>query len=209
MDFFTQTNVQEQLHKCAESVVHHGVAIVLISAAGFVAGILVHRYKQAKYGTRVVVRVCWVEDKAQYSQVIGSGDALTMTGSKDVAATLVKAYRKGAVGKLLGKNHWTSDKALRALRRICEGISERFAQGAIARAMHDKDVTAGHFHVAAFRRENTVSVILVLENDLNQFGTDGCGTIRGSGPELREMADLHAMKESGDGRHLYAVALYQ
>jgi len=209
MEFLSQLNVQEHMHKCAEAVVHHGLAIAIFSVLGFLTATLVHRWKHAKYGTRVVVRVCWLEEKAQYSQVIGSGDALAMTGSKDVAATLVRAYRKGAVGKILGKSHWTSDKALRALRRICEGISERFAQGAIARAMHDKDVTAGHFHVAAFRRDNTVSVILVLEDDLKQFGTEGCGTIRGSGPELREMADLHAMKQSGDGRHLYAVALYQ
>jgi len=122
--------------------------------------------------------------------------------------TLVKAAKKGGVGKLIGASCWTHEKAQRALRRVCEGIAERFAQGALARAMHDKDVTAGHFTVAAFRRDNTVSVILVLASDLRQFGETGCGTIEGAGPELREMADLHGHMD-GSRQHVYSVDLYQ
>lgn len=208
MKVLSQWDVWEHAVKLAENVVHHGLAIAIFSVLGFVTATLIHRWKQSMYGTRVVVRVCWVENKQQFSQVIGSGDALAMTGSKDVAATLVKAYKKCNIGKVIAWSCWTDEKAQRALRRICEGISERFAQGAIARAMHDKDVTAGHFHVAAFRRENTVSVILALGEDLKQFREEGLGTISGSGPELSEMSDLSAYV-SARWSCLYSVVLYQ
>jgi len=174
-------------HKVTEAAVHHGLGLFVFSVVAYAIGFFTHRRHQAKYGMRTVARICWIEDGKLLFKEVRTGTALFMAGSEDVAGTLVKAAKKARPGQMLWKGHWQSDAvAERAIRRLYEGVSVEFAAGVVARANDRENASRGTYAVAAFRRDNSISVILCRQHDLDQMSAQ----IVGEGPELLECSVL-------------------
>ncbi len=114
-----------------------------------------------------------------------------MAGSKDVAATLVRATRRSGRNKMLDLQYWTEEEAQRCLRRIDDTVSVQFAAGSIAKANHDKDVAERVYVIGVFMRYNNISVVLIPRVELEKFGQEGSGLIAGDGQSLREMNELY------------------
>ncbi len=209
--------VEGQVVKISEHAVHHALVVVLFSVIGAAGGIIWHRWKMAKYGMRVTTRVCWLEKDGHggrsvlVDKVIRGGSALDMLGGKDAAAALVRAAKRCSpkVDGLISFPCWNLQTAKHVLTRLSHGIEAMFAQGSVAKAMHDKDVTRGEFALAAFKRGNEVSVIMARIEDLRLFlAANVEDLIDGDVEELREMKRLASIflsipKECGINVVLY------
>lgn len=148
---------------------------ILLAVLGGVVTWLVQWWRHSKYGKRVIVRVCWLEEGSDPSQpsrlvdkVLLPGNALELTGSRSCAAALVNASRRKRGNGYLGLDTWTYERGMKTLNRIRDRVSQMFAKGAVARAMHDSGVTEGNFVIAAFNRGDEISVIMARRDDLVQ-----------------------------------------
>jgi len=163
----------ELLNKILTQVLEHGLLHLLLAVFGGVVGWFLNWWRSGRYNKRVIARVCWLEESPDPAQpprlvdkVVLSGTALEVMGSRTSAAALVKASRKKRGNGYLGLNVWTYDVGMKVLNRIRDRISQMFAKGAVARAMHDTGVTEGNFVIAAFVRGEEISVCMARREDL-------------------------------------------
>lgn len=201
MNALSQGWWEDRLHGTLEHGIEHGALLIMVSLLGALGASLMLRWKLSRYSMRIVTRVCWIEHighrKVLIDKVVRADDALEISGSTDVARTIVKATKKARTNTALDGDYWAPEVADRALRRICYRVEEMFAPGAVAKAMKEEDVHQGIFQSMAFRRNHEVSVIMITEEDLEQFGKEGCGSIEGDGAELREINEMYTAFSAG------------
>lgn len=173
---------------------------ILLAVLGGVLTWLVQWWRHSKYGKRVIVRVCWIEESDSpdkplrlVDKVLLAGTALELGGSRNCAAAIVNASRRKRGNGYLGLDTWTYDRGMKVLNRFRDRISQMFAKGAVARAMHDSGVTEGNFVIAAFNRGDEISVVMARRDDLIQATSNMQIVIDGA--DFSEVKQLAAISD--------------
>lgn len=197
------------LGQSVEGAAHHGMALILVSVLGLVGGWILHWWRHREYGCMLEVRLCIVDpipskDEGKqmfFSETIWEGQATDYIHDLPAVQSLTRSSRKMRESGLLA----LKPKHAKKILTLCANqIRQRFAEGYMAKAMDDADVTQRPLVMGLFRNTEGTSQVTLLVMTTNDWAIVQKGNVHVSS----ESEDAYEWAQMLDERNSVRIRFF-